>query len=91
MSLNIIENRCTVEASFLDAEMKLLNQTISIVCNSPSELHQLGFHFEYRSMIGQLNREMKTLQSKILFQVCQWPKPSFKQQSKKMMLISMYY
>ena len=38
------ENRCTVEASFLDAEMKLLNQTISIVCNNPSELHQLGFH-----------------------------------------------
>jgi len=34
------ENRCTVEASFLDAEIKLLNQTISIVCNNPSELHQ---------------------------------------------------
>ena len=39
------ENRCTVEASFLDAELKLLNQTISIICNNPSELHQAGFSF----------------------------------------------
>ena len=41
------ENRCTVEASFLDAELKLLNQTISIICNNPSELHQLCFHIDF--------------------------------------------
>ena len=41
------ENRCTVEASFLDAELKLLNQTISIICNNPSELHQLRFHIDF--------------------------------------------